>query len=80
MMSSEKSDIRQIFELKWFNHNEISQFPVNVLEIGCLLGHIIDVGPVMNAKMLIQNGQVLQRSTYRLLTSDEIADKDRSDV
>ena len=34
----------------------------------------------MTAKILTQNGHVLQRSTYRPLTPDEILDKDRSDA
>ena len=34
----------------------------------------------MMAKILTENGQVLHRSTYRLLTPDELLDKDGSDA
>ena len=34
----------------------------------------------MTAKILTQNGQVLQRSMYRLLTQDELAKTDGSDA
>ena len=49
-----------------------------MLKLGCFLGPSIDIGPAMTTKILTQNGQVLHRSTYRLLTPDELADKDRS--
>ena len=39
----------------------------------------INVGPAMTAKILTENGQVLHRSTYRLLTVEELLDKDDSD-
>ena len=34
----------------------------------------------MTAKILTENGQVFQTSTYRMLTPDELSDKDRSDA
>ena len=34
----------------------------------------------MTVKILSENGQVLHRSTYRLLTPDELADKDSWDA
>ena len=44
------------------------------------LGPSIDVGPAMTTKILMENGQVLHRSTYRLLTPDELLDNDGSDA
>ena len=50
-----------------------------MLKLGHYVGPIIDFCPAMMAKILTENGQMLHRSTYRLLTQDESADKDRSD-
>ena len=36
----------------------------------------IDIGPSMVAKILTENGQVIQRLTYRMLTPDELLDTD----
>ena len=36
--------------------------------------------PAVMAKILTQNGHVLHRSTYRLLTPNEIAGNNRSDA
>ena len=40
----------------------------------------IDVNPAMDAKILMESGQVLHRSTYRPLTQDDLLDKDGSDA
>ena len=78
-MSGETSDISQFHELEWFKWvmfwDEIAPFPDDVLKLGHYLGPSIDVGPVMTTKILTQNGKVLYRSKYKLLTPDEIADK-----
>ena len=54
--------------------------PDDVLKLSRYLGHSIDIGPAMTAKILTENGQVLHRSTYRLLTPDELLDKDRPEA
>ena len=55
-------------------------FPDDMLKRGHYLGPSIDVGPAMTTKILMENGQVLHRSTYRLFTPYELLDKDRSDA
>ena len=54
--------------------------PIDVRKLGHYLGPSIDIGSVKTTKIFTQNGQVLQRSKYRPLTTDEIADKTRSDA
>ncbi len=49
-------------------------FPEDPLVLGKYLGPSIDVGPAMTAKILTPTGEVVHRSTYRLLTPEEIAD------
>ena len=61
-------------------HEKTAQFQDDVLKLGHYFLLSIDVGPVITAKILTQNEQVLHRLTYRPLTSDEIADKDGSYV
>ena len=83
-MSGETSDISQFCKLEWFEcivyWDETVPFPDDEVKLGCYLGPSIDIGPAMTAKILTQNGQVLHRSPYRLLTPDELLDKDGSDA
>ena len=83
-MSDEKSDICQSYDLETFKcvmlWDETAPFLDNMLKLGCYLGSSIYVGPVMTAKILMQNEQVLHRSMYRLLALDEIADNDGPDA
>ena len=69
-MSGETSDIIQFCVLDWFElimfHDETAPFPDDVLKLGHYLGPSIDVGPAMTAKILMENSQVLHRSTYQL--------------
>ena len=61
-------------------YNKTAPFQDYVTKLGHYLGPSIDIGPVMTAKILSENGQVIQSSTYRMLLSDELADKDGSDA
>ena len=83
MMSGKTSDISEFCELEWFEwvmlHHEIAPFPDDVLKLGCYLGPSIDISSAMTEKILTEKGQVLHRSTYRPLTTDELTDKDGSD-
>ena len=47
------------------------------LLFGHYLGLIISIIPAMTAKIFIENGQVQHRSMYKVLSPDEISDKDR---
>ena len=83
-MPGETSDNSQFCELECFKcvmfQDESAPFPDDVLKLGHYLGPNIDVSPVMTTEILTENGQVLHRSTYRPLTLDEIADKDKIDA
>ena len=48
----------------------------NVLKLAHYLGPSIDVSPAMTSKILTENGQVLNRSTFRPLIPDKALDKD----
>ena len=60
--------------------DETYSCPDVLLKLGSYLGPSIDISSAMTAKFLTENGQVLHRSTYRLLTPDELLDKDGSDA
>ena len=47
-----------------------------MLKLGCYLVPRIDIGPAVMAKILTENGQVIQRLTYRTLTPDGLLDTD----
>ena len=47
-------------------------------KLGHYPGPSIVIGPAMTTKILTDNGQVLLRSTYMLLSPDELLDKDGS--
>ena len=50
---------------------DMEAFPDDVIKLGHYLELSIDVGPAMTTKILTENGQVLHRSTYRSLTTEE---------
>ena len=78
VMLGETPDITQLGELSWYEwvrfRDSAQQFPDDVLVLGRYLGPSIDVGPALAAKILKSNGQIVCRSTYRELTSDELED------
>ena len=61
-------------------NDETGVFTDDVSKLGHYLGSSINVNPAMTMKTLTKNGQVLHRSSCRLLTPDEVADKDGSDA
>ena len=79
VMSGETADISQFCELgfyEWIMFREQpdhAQFPNDNPVLGRYLGPAIDVGPAMTAKILKSNGEVINRSTYRGLTDEEVA-------
>ena len=83
VMLGETSDISEFCELGWFKwvmiQDETAPFPDDMLKLGHYLGPSIDIGPAMTANILTENGQVLHRSVYRPLNSDELLDKVWSD-
>ena len=51
-------------------HDETVPFPDEVLKPGQYLEPTIDVDQAMTVNILMENGQVLHRSTYRLSIPD----------
>ena len=51
-------------------------FPGYKLILGRYCVPSIDVGPALTSKILRNNGQQVYRSTYRLLTPDELVNPD----
>ena len=66
-MSGETSDISQFCKLERFQwvifHDETAPFLYEMLKLGCYLRPSLNVGPAITAKILTENGQVLDRST-----------------
>ena len=76
VMSGETSDISQFCEFEWYEwvyfRDQTVSYPEDKLVLGRYLGPSIDVGPVLTAKILKDNGQIVHRSTYHGLTPEEI--------
>ena len=51
-------------------------FPGDKLVLGRYCGPSTDVGPALTAKIMRNNGQQVQRSTYRALKTDELVNPD----
>ncbi len=54
--------------------------PEDPLERGKYLGLLIDVDPVMTAKILTPTGKIVHCSTYRPLTPEKLADFNIHDI
>ena len=50
-------------ELKWFEWVETASFLGHLPKLGLYLGSSINVGPAINAKILLPTGQMLGKST-----------------
>jgi len=74
----QECDISSIAELCWYEwvrfYDTTARFPEPKEVYGRWLGPSPDVGPVMCAKILKKNGQVVPLSTYRPITDDEMKD------
>ena len=83
VMSGETSDMSQFFELDCFEwvmfQNETAEHPDNELKLSYLVP-IINKDLTVTAKIFTDNEQMISKSTYILLTPDEIADKEWSDA
>jgi hypothetical protein len=68
--------ISTIVEYAWYEwvrfRDTASKFPVSKIQLGRYLGAAIDIDPAMMRKILKQNGSVMNRSSLRPLTQDEI--------
>ena len=65
------SDVVQFFKLEWFEwvmfQDKKAPFPHDMVKLGHHLGFSIDISPAMTIEILMENGQVLPRSTHRPL-------------
>ena len=79
MMMGETPDISYICEFGWYDwvmfRDEVAPYPEPKLVLGRYLGPSVDVGPAMSARIIKANGQVVDRSTFRHLTADELQDE-----
>ena len=76
LMKGSTADISQICAYDWFEwimYLDNESFPEDKLTLGRYLGPAIDVGSAMTAKILKSNGEYICRSTFRALSSDEVA-------
>ncbi len=78
MMSGDSANISQFCELGWYKWVKFCSttisFPKDLLVPRKYLGPSIDVDPAITAKILTPTGEVVHRSTYRLLMHKELAD------
>ena len=77
-VSGETADISEFAEhgfYDWVKFRDVTvPFPEEKLILGRYLGPSVDIGPAMTAKILKDTGWVVNRSTFRALTQDEIDD------
>ena len=75
VMSFKTSDNSQFCKLEGFEWvifcDKTVPIADDMLKLGGYLGPSIDIGPAMTTKIVMQNRQVLHRSTYRSLTLNE---------
>ena len=76
IMKGSTADISHISEYKWYDwvmfRDNLPTFPDDKLILGRYLGPATDVGSMMTAKILKENGQFVCRSTLRRLTQEEL--------
>ena len=75
IMSGKMSDISQFCEFEWFEWvmfwDKTAPYPNDHFRLGRYLGSSIDIGPALMAKITEENGHVLHRSLYQVLTQEE---------
>ncbi len=78
-LSGQTSDISPLAELGWYDWvkfwDKPLEYPNPPEALGRWLGPALDIGPAMTCKILKQNGQVINTSTYRPLTQTELVDE-----
>jgi hypothetical protein len=69
-------DISTIAEYAWYEwvkfRDTSAKFPVSKIQLGRDLGSVIDIGPIMERKILKKNGRVKYRTPVRSLSPYEI--------
>ena len=83
LVSGETPDISEYCDFAWYQwvmyrHGGNAKFPEEPFRLGRYLGPSIGVGPAQTARILIANGEVLDRSTFRSLTPAEIENEELS--
>ena len=76
MVNPQTPDISRIAEFPWYAwiwwHDQLAPFPIPRKTLGRYLGPTKDIGPVLTAKILKPNGQVIHRSSYTAVTKEEM--------
>jgi len=76
IMTGSTADISHICEYGWYDwvmfRDNVLTFPDDKVVLGRYLGPATDVGGIMTAKILKENGQFVCRSTLRHLTQEEV--------
>ena len=78
LLSGKTADISPLIEnewyyfVKWFEHG--SSFPEPKEVHDRWLGPSMDIGPAMCSKIIKSNGQIINLSSYRAITEEEIQD------
>ncbi len=83
LVSGETPDISEYCDFAWYQlvmywHGGNAKFPEEPSRLGRYLGPSIGVGPAQTAGILIANGEVLDRSTFRSLTPAETENEELS--
>jgi hypothetical protein len=84
IMTGSTADISHICEFGWYDwvmfRDNALTFPEDKVVLGRYLGPATDVGGMMTAKILKENGQFVCRSTLRHLTKEEEDDPSHIDM
>ncbi len=80
-MTGTTTDISHISEFGWVMFwDNTPTFPEDNIVLGQYLGPVTDVGGMMTAKILKENGQFVYRSTLQHLTKEEIDSPAHTDM
>ena len=78
LVSGETEDTSEFASFKWYEwikyRDQHVDFPDDYFVLVRQLGPSFDIGPALTATVLLKNSQYIHRSTYRVLTEDEILD------
>jgi hypothetical protein len=68
-------DISHLCEFAWYDwiwYLDPVDFPEDKRNLGCWLGPAHDIGDVMCARILVQSGQVVSRTSYLPLSTADL--------
>jgi hypothetical protein len=74
-VSGDTMDISHLCEFAWYDwiwYLDPVDFPEDKRNLGCWLGPAHDIGDVMCARILVQSGQVVSRTSYLPLSTADL--------